>query len=211
MTGTLRSRKSAARTASPAIAGRRGIGPAISACITLSAFALATSAPCRAQSTERAVTLVVPYAAAGGADVVGRFIADKLREPMRQPVIVENRPGAGGQVGMAAVSRAAPDGYTIGLASPAITGSAFVSKAWTLDPLKDLTAIAMPVEAPLFVLTNSQVPANSFREFVAYAKSNPGKLNIGTTGGSQDLDIGLMNALSGMSIASIPYKGLFSH
>ena len=147
---------------------------------------------------------------AGGADIIARLVAQGLTTSLGQPVIVETQSGAGGAIGAEAVARAAPDGYTIMLASEsALVMNRFLSKSARLDPLKDFTPITKAFETVAVVETTPAQPFASMRELIAYAKRNPGKLSYGTSG------IGTTHHLSGESIrlltgidwVHVPYKG----
>jgi tripartite-type tricarboxylate transporter receptor subunit TctC len=147
---------------------------------------------------------------AGGADVVARLVAQGLTASLGQPVVVETQSGAGGAIGAEAVARAAPDGYTIMLASEsALVMNRFLSKSARLDPLKDFTPITKAFETIAVVETTPAQPFASIREMIDYAKRNPGKLSYGTSG------IGTTHHLSGESIrlltgidwVHVPYKG----
>ena len=147
---------------------------------------------------------------AGGADIVARLVAQGLTSSLGKPVVVETMSGAGGAIGAEAVARAAPDGYTIMLASEsALVMNRFLSKSARLDPLKDFTPITKAFETIAVVETTPSQPFGSIREMIAYAKRNPGKLSYGTSG------IGTTHHLSGESIrlltgidwVHVPYKG----
>ncbi len=147
---------------------------------------------------------------AGGADIIARLVAQGLTGALGQPVVVEALPGAGGAIGADAVARAAPDGYTIMLASAStLVMNRFLSKSARLDPLKDFTPITKAFETVAVVIAGPSLPAASMRELIEYAKRNPGKLSYGTSG------IGTTHHLSGESIrlltgidwVHVPYKG----
>ncbi len=147
---------------------------------------------------------------AGGADIIARLVAQGLTAALGQPVVVESQSGAGGAIGAETVARAAPDGYTIMLASEsALVMNRFLSKSARLDPLKDFTAITKAFETVAVIETTPAQPFGSIRELIDYAKRNPGKLSYGTSG------IGTTHLLSGESIrlltgidwVHVPYKG----
>jgi len=147
---------------------------------------------------------------AGGADIIARLVAQGLTAALGQPVVVEALPGAGGAIGADTVARAAPDGYTIMLASAStLVMNRFLSKSARLDPLKDFTPITKAFETVAVVIASPSLPAASMRELIEYAKRNPGKLSYGTSG------IGTTHHLSGESIrlltgidwVHVPYKG----
>jgi tripartite-type tricarboxylate transporter receptor subunit TctC len=147
---------------------------------------------------------------AGGADIIARLVAQGLTATLGQPVVVESLSGAGGAIGADAVARAAPDGYTIMLASAStLVMNRFLSKSARLDPLRDFTPITKAFETVAVVIANPSLPAASIRELIEYAKRNPGKLSYGTSG------VGTTHHLSGESIrlltgidwVHVPYKG----
>jgi len=147
---------------------------------------------------------------AGGADIIARLVAQGLTGALGQPVIVETMSGAGGAIGADAVARAAPDGYTLMLASAStLVMNRFLSKSARLDPLKDFTPITKAFETVAVVIASPSLPAASMRELIEYAKRNPGKLSYGTSG------VGTTHHLSGESIrlltgidwVHVPYKG----
>jgi tripartite-type tricarboxylate transporter receptor subunit TctC len=165
-------------------------------------LALAFVAAPAAAFPERTVRIVVPFPAGGSNDVIARIIAQRLSEIWRQPVVVENRGGAGGNVGAEAVARADADGYTLLLAAPgplAINPSLF--QRLNFDPLKDFAPVALAV--------NPQVRANSVAELIALARAEPGKLHFGSSGaGSTNHLAGeLFKSLAGINIVHVPYRG----
>jgi len=160
-----------------------------------------------ARYPDRPVKLVIAYAVGGPTDIAGRIIAEELAKSLKSTVLVDNKPGAGALIGLEYVAKAAPDGYTLGMTTPASIAGPFVTKSWNLDPLKDFTPITLAVQAPLLLVAHPSVPFTSVKDLIAYAKANPGKLNIGTTGGSMDLTIGLFNSQAGINMVSVPYKG----
>ena len=131
----------------------------------------------------RPIKLVVPYPPGGSTDLLARIVAQKMSDSMGQPIIVENRPGAGGMLGSELVARAAPDGYTLLLGTNAthVIGK-FLSKNIPYDPEKDFTAITAGVEVPMALAVHPSVPALSGAELVDYARKNPGKVSFGSAG-----------------------------
>ena len=158
----------------------------------------------------KAVRLVVPFAAGGSTDIIGRTVAQKLNELWGQPVVVDNRPGGSTVIGTDVVSKSPPDGYTL-LVTPApftIVPSLATTKL-PYDPAKDFEPITLINTTPLVVVVNPGVPANSIKELIALAKSKPGSLNFGSSGsgGSNHLAGELFNAMAGVKMVHIPYKG----
>jgi tripartite-type tricarboxylate transporter receptor subunit TctC len=155
------------------------------------------------------IRLIVPFAPGGLADIVARMLAQKLTETFRQPVVVDNRPGAGGIIGTETAVRANPDGYTMLLVPSAYATNAALSKL-PYDPLNDVAPIALIGEAGLVVTLHPSVPATSIKELIAYDKANPGKLNYGSggTGTTVHLATELFNQMAGTKMAHVPYKGV---
>jgi len=168
------------------------------------------SAAAAADYPARAVTLVVPYPPGGGVDAMARVVAAKLSEAMHAQFIVDNRPGAGGTIGTRAVAQAAPDGYTLLLGHTgtiSINPSLYAHAGY--DPRKDFAPIGLVASMPVALLANPSFPAKSIAEFIAMAKKDPGKFNLGTsalgTGGYMCAE--LFKAEAGINVAIIPYKG----
>jgi tripartite-type tricarboxylate transporter receptor subunit TctC len=156
----------------------------------------------------RPIRLIVPFAPGGGADIAGRAIAQKLSERFGQQVVVDNRPGAGGNVGTELVLRAPPDGYTLLLVSSSYGANPALYKLG-FDPVTAFAPITLVSQQPFIMAINTGVPAKSVKEFVAYAKANPGKLNYLSSGagGIQHLATELFKSMAGLDIVHIPYKG----
>lgn len=179
--------------------------------ILFAILALALSQAALAQAyPNKPVRLVVPYAAGGTSDILGRQIGPKLTESWGQPVIVENKPGANGNVGADFVAKSTPDGYTLLLTDlGGLVISASVYPKLPFDPSKDFSPVVMVSYSPHVLAVHPSVPVNNVRELVDYAKKNPGKLNFGISG------IGGAPQLAGIEFAQrtgiqwtyIPYKG----
>jgi tripartite-type tricarboxylate transporter receptor subunit TctC len=180
------------------------------ALLCLAAF-LALALPAYADDyPSRPITLVVPYAAGGGLDVLARTLALQLDKQLGKPVVVENRPGAGTTIGAAAVAKAAPDGYTIMLGtSSAFAINVTLRKKLPYDPAKDFVPIALVANAPFMLLVNPSVPVHLLPELIKYVKERPNKLSYGSAGpGSpQHLSMELLKTMTGMEIVHVPYKG----
>lgn len=177
-----------------------------------SAVLPAASALAAASDTypNRPIRLVVPFAPGGGSDVTGRIIGQKLSELVGQTVVIDNRPGAASMLGTDLVARAAPDGYTLLLADLALTvNSAYFLRQPPPDPLKSFIGVALVAETPYILVVNPGVPAANIKEFVALAKAQPGKLNIGSSGngGGLHLTLELFKLKAGLDLNHIPYKG----
>jgi tripartite-type tricarboxylate transporter receptor subunit TctC len=162
-----------------------------------------------AAQISRPVTLVVPVAAGGGVDTAARILGEKLQEKLRQPIAVENRPGAGSMVGASYVAKAAPDGNTLLLMEPAAVLAKWMNKAVPYDVINDFAPIALFATQPLVLFAHPSVPANDVNELIAYAKAHPGKLSVGTAGvGSpHHLAAAWLNVAAKIEITHVPYRG----
>ena len=155
------------------------------------------------------IRLIAPFAPGGATDVLARIAAQKLNERMGQPVVVENRTGAGGTIGAEQVAKAAPDGYTLlmGGVPHAIAVSLYPKLGYDLT--KDLSAIAEVASFPSMIVLHPSLPAKNVKELIALAKARPGQLNFGSAGNGSpnQLALELFKALAGVNMAHIPYKG----
>ncbi len=156
------------------------------------------------------IRFVVPYPPGGPLDTVARLLAQKMTEHTGQPVIVDNKPGAGGNIGADAVAKALPDGYTIlmgAVATHAINPTLYSKIPY--DPVKDFTPVTLLGVTPNVLVVNAAVPATTVKEFIVYAKANPGKLNYGSgsTGSAGHLAGELFNTMAGVQMVHVPYKG----
>ncbi|MBN9425430.1 MAG: tripartite tricarboxylate transporter substrate binding protein [Burkholderiales bacterium] len=159
---------------------------------------------------QRPITLVVPFAAGGSTDRIARLIAQPLAARLGQPIVVDNRPGAGSQLGVEYVARAPADGYTLLFGSA--DGLALIpatKKKAPYDPVADFTPIAMVAETPLVIAANSRFAPNNLTELVNFAKANPGKVNYGSAGTGSILHLGLelLAVTTGTSMTHVPYRG----
>ena len=156
------------------------------------------------------IKLIVPYAAGGVTDLLGRLAAEHIKARTGQPAIVENRAGAGGNTGLAAVAAAAPDGTTLGLAAVTnLTVNPFIYKSMPFDPLRDLVAVAPIAEGPQILVVPASLPVTSLATFIAWAKSNPDKMNYGSagTGSPNHLSTEAFLRSAGIKAAHLPYRG----
>ena len=156
------------------------------------------------------VKIVVPFAAGGATDVVARLLAQKLTEAWGQSVVVENRAGAGGNIGADVVAKSPPDGYTLLMTSGSIvTANPYIYRAMSFDPAKDLTAITNVATGPQVIAVGTAVPAKDLRELIAYAKANPGKVNFGSAGVGTQTHLAAENFAysAGIDLTHVPYKG----
>jgi tripartite-type tricarboxylate transporter receptor subunit TctC len=167
--------------------------------------------PAQAQDyPTRSATIVVPFTPAGSTDILARMVAQVLEKKFGKSFVVENRPGAGQQIGVGAVAKAAPDGHTMLMAtSSAMAVNPTLYKKLAYDSLKDLTPIAMIAHLPFVLLVNNDLPVKSVADLVKYAKENPGKLSFGSggVGASHHLYGELFNSLAGVKMTHVPYKG----
>jgi tripartite-type tricarboxylate transporter receptor subunit TctC len=179
--------------------------------LILSALAAIAADTAAAQNyPNRPIKLIVPLVAGGPPDVVARVIADAMSSRLKQNIVVENRPGAGGTIGMQSVATAAPDGYTLLFASTtALSIAPALFKNVPYDPIKSFTAVAGTSIGAMVVVVHPSVPAKSIPELVAHAKANPGKLNYGAGVASPPhIAWALFNSVTGTDIVFIPYRGM---
>lgn len=181
---------------------------ALAAAVAAASFILAGTA--HAAFPDKPLKLVVPYAPGGSADQMGRAIAEGMARDLKQPVVVENRPGANTIVGAAAVARAQPDGYTMLLASSASTVlNPLLYKRLSYDARRELRVISIVAEVPLVVVVNTQVPAANIREFAAYASQQRGRLNYASVGLGNPLQLAteLLKKQLDVEMTHLPYNG----
>jgi tripartite-type tricarboxylate transporter receptor subunit TctC len=171
-------------------------------------LAVATSASAQTWPT-RQVQLVVPYAPGGVVDLVGRTVGQRLSVQVGQPVVIDNRPGAGGIIGVEYVARAAPDGQTLVVMDPAIVINPTLQEKVPYDLHKDLQTVAVIGSSPLVLVVNPSVPASTLAALVDYARANPGKLNFVSAGiGTTPHMAGeLLNLRGSLKMVHVPYKG----
>ena len=170
-------------------------------------LALASTAHAQSQYPTRPVRLIVPFAPGGGTDIVARVVAQKAGELLKQPVVVDNRGGAGGLIGTEIAVRAVPDGYTLGIVTASLPISAAAARL-PFDPLRDLTLISMIGETGYLITVHPAVPVKTTRDLIAHAKANPGKVTYGSsgTGGTAHLSGELFDLLAGTKTVHVPYK-----
>jgi tripartite-type tricarboxylate transporter receptor subunit TctC len=177
-------------------------------CFALLAALLASAATAQTYPA-RSVRIVVPFAVGGSADVYGRFLAAKLSESMGQPFVVENRPGGGAVVGTDAVAKSPPDGYTVLIMSNTHTVNETLIPKKPYDLLRDLAPITGINSQDLLLVVPASLQANNLREFVALAKSQPGKLNYASSGPGTPYHMAgeLFKYMAGVNLVHIPHKG----
>jgi tripartite-type tricarboxylate transporter receptor subunit TctC len=162
------------------------------------------------QYPSKPIRFVVPYPPGGPLDAVARLTAQKVSEAVKQPVIVDNKPGAGGNIGADTVAKSPADGYTIlmgAVATHAINPTLYASIPY--DPVRDFAPVTQLASTPNILIVNPSIPASNVREFIAYAKANPGKLNFGSgsTGSAGHLAGELFKSMAGIEMTHVPYKG----
>ena len=173
-------------------------------------FVLFTSVSCWAQSyPSKPVRLVVAFAPGGGTDIIARLVAQKLTERWGQAVVVDNKPGASGNIGADFVAKSAPDGYTLLMAFSSHASNAALSKL-PFDINKDFSAISLVASAPAVIVANPNLPAKTLAELIAYAKANPGAIKYGSSGIGTPVHLAgeLMSQLAGIQMVHVPYKGI---
>jgi tripartite-type tricarboxylate transporter receptor subunit TctC len=182
--------------------------------LKLSALAcsLAFAAPLAhaAEYPVRPIKLIVPYAAGGPTDVLGRMVGDYLSRDMKQAVVVENKGGAQGAIGAEVAARSEPDGYTLFFTAASIfVLNPLLYKKLSYDPARDFRMLALITDLPVVMEVHPSVPAKTVAEFVAYAKQNPGKLNFGSagTGGTIHLAGEMFKQMAGVDMVHVAYKG----
>ncbi len=171
---------------------------------------VATVAPLWAQSyPTKPIRLILPFPPAGPTDFLGRVIAANLTERLGQPVVIDNRPGAGGNVGLEFTAKARPDGYTIVIGSVVLATGPSLYKKIHFDPIKDLAPISQVSQSPNLMLVHPSLPVKNLKELVEYARANPGKLNYASSGVGTTLHLAveMLKSLSKIDIVHVPYKG----
>jgi len=178
----------------------------------VAAFCVLLAAALAAQARafpDKPVRLVVPYAAGGSTDVISRTLGQKLSEMWGQPVVIDNRPGASTIIGTDIVAKSAPDGYTLLVTTASFTIVPSLFDKLPYDSAKDFQPITLINTTPLVLVVNPSVPARSVQELIALARARPGALNFGSagSGGSNHLAGELFNAMAGVKMVHVPYKG----
>jgi tripartite-type tricarboxylate transporter receptor subunit TctC len=177
----------------------------------MSLLALAVAGPLRAQNfPDRPVRVVVPYGVAGNFDIIARLLGQSLSERWGKPVVIENRTGANGNIGTAEVSRSAPDGYTLALVSNGTLAiNPALYKSMPFDSVSGLTPISIVTSNPMVLIVNKSQPFKNIQEFIEFARSNPGKLNLanGGNGTLSHLSAEMLKSRTGIDIVLVPYKG----
>jgi tripartite-type tricarboxylate transporter receptor subunit TctC len=157
----------------------------------------------------RPVRIIVPYAPGGGVDIVARTLGQELTKRLGQQIVIENKTGAGGNIGTDAVAKATPDGYTLLIASPANAVNPTLYSKLPFDPVRDLTPVALIATVPAVLLAGPALPAKTVKEIVALAKSRPGTLTFGSggSGTTEHLAGEMLKTQAGVDMLHVPYKG----
>jgi len=176
----------------------------------LAAIAGASITQAQTPYPAKPIRLVVPFPPGAGTDGVARFVAQKLSDTLGQPVVIDNRTGAGGAIGAAEAAKADPDGYTLLFVAGPFTTVAASQKNPGYDPLKSFVPVAPIAAGPLAFVVGVDVPADTMREFIALAKRQPGSLNYGSagTGSINHLALELLKARTGVDVVHVPYRGI---
>ncbi len=172
-------------------------------------FALGASCAWSQGYPNKPIKLVIPMAPGGGNDILGRSVAQPLQERLHVPVIIDNRPGAGGNIAAEFVARAAGDGYTLLLVNNAQVINPWLTKSVPFDIIRDFKPVAMLTISPIVVVTHPSVPAKSVAELIAYARANPGKLSFASPGNGTPHHLAgeLFKKVTGVDMVHVPYKG----
>ncbi|MCY0855861.1 Bug family tripartite tricarboxylate transporter substrate binding protein [Cupriavidus sp. D39] len=178
--------------------------------VLLTLLGLAQPALAEAAYPAKVIRLVVPFPPGGSTDTLARLLAEQLKDELGQTVVVENKAGAGGNIGGDAVAKAAPDGYTLLLAAagPTVINPSLYARM-SYDPLRDLAPITMLAREHNLMVINPSVPARNLKEFIAYAKSKPEQLSFGSPGNGSPAQLAgeLLNQSAGIKLQHVPYKG----
>jgi tripartite-type tricarboxylate transporter receptor subunit TctC len=172
------------------------------------------SSPTLAQAPDvypsKPIRFILPFPPGGGTDILGRLISERLAAALGQPVVIENRGGAGGNVGAEAAAKSAPDGYAIVLVAPSLAISPSLYSKLNYDPVRDFAPISLVATVPNVMITHPSVPAQTLAEFIALARAKPGGMNFGSggSGTSNHLAGELFNIVAGVKLVHVPYKGV---
>ncbi len=173
-------------------------------------MASAQNAPSKANYPTRAIRIVLPFPPGGGSDIVARKLAQKMSERWGQPAVVDNRPGAGGNIAAELVANAAADGYTLLMAASAqLAVNPSVYPKLPFDPVKSFSPISLIGSVPNMLVANPSLPVHTFKEFITFAKARPGQLNYATagSGSTAHLSVELLKLETGIDLVHVPYRG----
>ena len=180
--------------------------------LVLAAVAVAAAGPAHAQTwPSRPVQLVIPFPPGGGTDIIGRALAYRIQERLGRPVVIENKPGAGGMIGTQQVAKAAPDGHTlvIGITNTFAINATFY-KAMTYDPVKDFQPVSLLAVGPHILVIHPDTPAKTYAEYIEYVRKNKGKLSYASygNGSTSHLITEMLKQIHGLDLVHVPYKGI---
>ena len=180
----------------------------IQSSLALGAAVTGSRAAFAQQYPTKPVKLIVPFATGGGSDFIGRFMAQRLSQSLGQPIVVENRPGAGSVIGIDMVVQSPADGYTLGLIASSYTVTPSLYKL-KFDPVADITPIVQFSQGPMLIVVNPAVPAKDLKELIALAKAKPGALNYASAGQGSITHLAtvLFEQMAGVKLTHVPYKG----
>ena len=188
---------------------KRGLVYSIIVAVSLISCVLAVSPAAMAAFPEKPIRLIVPFPAGGNADIVARSIGNELSKNLGQPVVIENRGGAGGAIGSEIVAKAPADGYTIMMVSASHVINPSMQKSLPYDTIKDFAGISLVAEVPTVLIVHPSVPAKSLKELIALAKANPGKINFASAGNGTvgHLSGELLKSMAQIKMEHVAYKG----
>ena len=180
-----------------------------SAIALAAALAVMTAPACAQQYPAKSIRFILPFPPGGPTDLLGRIVAQKLADQLGQPVVPDNRPGAGGNLGLELAAKSPPDGYTVVLSSPLVAISPSLYPKLGYDPAKDLAPISLVAGIQNIMVVHPSVPAKTLKEFVQLAKNNPGELNFGSggVGTTTHLAPELLMSVAHINMVHVPYKG----
>ncbi len=170
-------------------------------------IALCTALPIQAEYPERPIRAIVPFAPGGANDVMARLLSPELTKALGQPVVIENKPGAAGNIGLDYVAKSKPDGYTLLFSATASTQNPALYRKLPFDPVKDLQPVAEIGQAPYVILVHPKIAASNALELIELARKNPGKLNAAAGGLGTRLSVELFRIRNKLSLEIIPYQG----
>jgi len=181
----------------------------VAAALAVPVMGYAQTASTGATYPSKPMRIIVPFPPGGGTDKLARMMAARLTVTLGQPVIVDNRPGAGGVLGTDLVAKSPPDGHTMLIITAAFTMGAAMRTKLPYDPINDLAPVTIFAIAPSMMVVHPSLPAKSVKELIAFAKANPGKLNYGSSGSGAPYHIAteMFKSMAGVDIAHVPYKG----
>jgi tripartite-type tricarboxylate transporter receptor subunit TctC len=177
--------------------------------IFLAALFFSTIA-CAQSYPGKPIRLLLTFSSGGQADILARTVTEKMRPSLGQPIVIEPKPGAGGNLAMEATAKAPPDGYTLVFGTPAVAINGRLYRQLAYDPLKDLAALSLAAWGPYVVYASGTLPVNSMSELIAYAKAKPGELNYASVGVGSGTHLAtvLFTLAAGVQMTHVPYKGI---